>query len=332
MSLVFRKKTVRKERTPTGTSVVVTGKAAPVYGGRSVKYVEYFGEITGGITAGMVEDLMEYTVPDGHCAEVYAIGVMPDYDSATDTSNLLEIRIAHDDIEFPYKFLCNHLGMNSLPYGDRTSKQPIRLLDYPMRRGNLTPKFNEGVEIEVKAIAGDSDVTQPVRGRMKILLYEPKDVAAYYGATVSNFASLPGGYEQSLPRLLFIDYALLESATGGDRRWTDLYSRSVKDYEQIQLTHIGVKPHDNADSLKIYDHRLKWEAPEYEPYFKINSLYNALPFGDDDDYQPTQKLPSVIAEHVFQNTDMKIQIRDNGTSIPAKGVACQLFGVYRRVR
>ena len=102
--------------------------------------------------------------------------------------------------------------------------------------------------------------------------------------------------------------------------------------DRIKVTHIGIKPHANADSGKLYDHRLKWEAPEYEPYWKINEQYNALPFGDDDDYQPTQKLPSVIADHVFTNTYLKFQIRDNGSAIPAKGIAIQLFGTYRRVR
>jgi len=332
MSIVFRKKSVRKVRSKTGTTVITRGKAAPAYGHRTVKYVEYFGEITTGITAGLTVDLMEYKVPDGHCAELYALGIMPDYDPATETSNLLDVAIAHDDIDFGYKFLCNHLGMNSLPYGDRASKQPIRLLDYPMRKGNLTPKFNEGVEIEVKVTAGANNVTEAVRGRMKILLYEPGDVARYYGATISNFATLPGGYDQTLPQMLFVDYARLSAATAGNQRWTDLYSYDVKDYEQIMLSHIGVKPHANADSLKLYDHRLKWEAPEYEPYFKINEVYNALPFGDDDDYQPTQKLPSMIASHVFTNTTMKIQIRDNGSAIPQYGVAAQLFGTYRRVR
>jgi len=327
MSLIFRRKNVKK--TPTGR--VVTGKAAPAYGHRSVKYVEIYGSVDS-ITAGLTTDLIEYEVPDGHCAELYALGVMPDYDPATETSNLEYVSIATEDVDMGLKFLCNHNGMNSLPYGDRASKQPMRLLDYPMRRGNLTPKFNEGVEIEIKATAGDSDVSNTVRARAKILLYEPPDVMAYYGVGINNFATLPGGVDQSLPKRIFADYAILESATDGKSRWNDLYSKTIHDYEQVQLTHIGVKPHANADSGKLYDHRLKWEAPEYEPYWKINEQYNALPFGDDDDYQPTQKLPSVIANHVFNNTTMKFQIRDNGTAIPAGGIAVQLFGVYRRVR
>jgi len=336
MSLVFRKKSVKKTKTPRGTNITIQGRAAPRNPmpnapHRSVKYVEIYGSLSS-ISADLTKDLIEYEVPDGHCAELYALGVMPDYDPATETSNLLDITLATNDVDMGLKFLCNHIGMNSLPYGDRASKQPIRLLDYPMRRGNLTPKFNEGVEIEIKATAGDSDVSDTVRARAKILLYEPADVSANYGVGINNFASLPGGIDQTLPKRIFADYALLESATEGKSRWNDLYSLSVKDYEEITLTHIGIKPHAYADSGKLYDHRLKWEAPEYEPYWKINEVYNALPFGDDDDYQPTQKLPSIVAQHVYTNTTLKFQIRDNGTAIPADGLAIQLFGVYRRVR
>jgi len=331
MSLIFRKKSVRSVGTGKNKKITITGKASSGYGHHSVKYVELYDSLDS-ITAGLTKDLIEYTVPDGHCAELYALGVMPDYDPATETSNLLDITIAADDRDLGLKFLCNHIGRNSLPYGDRASKQPMRILDYPMRRGNLTPKFNSGVEIEIKATAGANNVSKTVRARARILLYENPDVQAIYGATISNFATLPGGSDQSLPKRLFADYAVLGSATGGDRRWTDLYSLSVKDYEEIQVTHIGVSPAAHADSAKIYDHRLKWEAPEYEPYWKINDQYNALPFGDDDDYQPTQKLPSVIAEHIFTNTQLKFQIRDDGTAISAGELAVQLFGIYRRVR
>jgi hypothetical protein len=324
---VFNKRVEKR-----GTATIVTGKEliqTPA-GHRTVKYVELYDD-TAAIAAGVTADLIAYTVPDGHCAELYAIGVMPDFVPPA-TSNLLDITIAADHKDMGLKFLCNHLGMNSLPYGDRLSLQPIRMLDFPMRPGNLTPKFNEGVEIEIRATAGTSPVASTVRARAKILLYEPQDVAQYYGATKSTFATLPGGHDQSMPTRIFADYALLTPATGGNSRWVDLYSLDVKDYEVIALQSIGILPHANADALKLYDHRQKWEAPEYEPYFNINEACNALPFGDDNDAQPTQKLPSVISDHTFTNTQLKVQIRDNGGVIPVNGVAVQLFGTYRRLR
>lgn len=329
MSMLFKPtRTTRK-----GNKRVTTG-TAKIGGRRSVKYVEIYGEILAatGIAANLTSDLIEYVVPDGHCAELYALGVMPDYDRGLDESNLLDIILAHNDKDFGFKFLCNHMGMNSLPYGNQFSKNPMRLLDFPMRRGNLTLKFNEGVEIEVKATAGAAAVDDDVRARARILLYEEADVAAIYGKTISDFATLPGGHDQSLPHRLFADYKRLAVATLGKSKWTDLYSLAVKDYEQILLSHVGIYPHEYADALKLYDHRLKWEAPEYEPYFHINESYNAMPFGDDDEEQPTFKLPSIVAKHMFTNTTLKVQIRDNGTIIPINGLAVQLLGTYRKVR
>jgi hypothetical protein len=322
---MFKKdKTVKTE---IGREVI--GRAFNPSMGRSVKYVELYGSIaSGGLGAGLSGKVIEYKVPDGHCAELFAIGVQPDISSNYTTSNLGYITIARDGKDVGLKFLCNHLGKNILPYGDAESLQPIRLLDYPMRRGNLTIKFNEGQVIQIVANAKGT-LQSAMNARAKILLYEPADAAMYYGATVSNFASLPGGVEQSMPVMLFADF-VEDYATTVRSRWEDAYSKSVKDYEQITLEYIGVVPHANADALKIYDYRIKWEAPEYEPYFKITSGINSLPFGDDAEYQPTQKLPSVIAEHVFTNTDMKIQVRDSGAG--AATVSIQLLGKYRKVK
>jgi hypothetical protein len=322
MSIIFRRKNIQR----TGEGRIIEGRAAPGYGKRSVKYVELFGSLeSGSLGAGLSANIISYKVPDGHCAELYAIGVQPDISDTT--SNLKQISIARDGKDIGLKFLCNHIGKNFLPYGDAGSIQPIRLLDYPMRRGNLTIKFNEGQTIQIVATAKGT-LQSEVNARAKILLYEPVDAAIYYGATISNFASLPGGVEQSMPVMIFADY-VEDYSTAGRGQWEDAYVRDVKDYEQIVLTHVGVVPHANADSLKLYDHRLKWEAPEYEPYFKIKSGINALPFGDDADYQPTQRLPSVIADHVYTNTEMKIQVRD---SLASATVSIQLLGTYRKVK
>jgi hypothetical protein len=325
MSLIFRKK--GSVRTETGR--MEFGKATPAYGHRTVKYVELFGSLTSGsLGAGLSANIISYKIPDGHCAELFAVGVQPDIDTGGTASNLQYISIARDGRDIGLKFLCNHMGKNSLPYGDPDSIQPIRLLDYPMHRGNLTIKFNEGQTIQIVANAKGT-LQSEVNARAKILLYEPVDAAMYYGATISNFASLPGGVEQAMPVMLFADF-VEDFATTVRSAWQDAYSKSVKDYEQITLSHVGVVPHSHANALKIYDHRLKWEAPEYEPYFRITSGINSLPFGDDAEYQPTQKLPSVVADHVFTNTDMKIQVKDDGSA--AATVSVQLLGLYRKVR
>lgn len=294
----------------------------------SIKYEELFGTLSS-LGAGLSSNIIDYTIPDGHGAELYAVGIQPDFDPTTETSNLLDTEIAYDGKATGIRFLTNHVGKNALPYGDRASLQPMRLLDFPMRRGNLTSKFNEGMKLQVKVTAGAAAVAKTVNARAKVLLYEEADAMATYGVPISALATLPGGVSQAMPTILFADY-VLNYATTVLSKWEDAYSLPVKDYEQIILSHIGVCPHLHADAMKLYDHRQKWEAPEYEPYWKIGDVINALPFGDDADHQPTQKLPSIVAGHVFTNTDLKVQARDDG--VAAATISLQLLGTYRRVR
>jgi hypothetical protein len=318
MSLVFRK-----------TKVQTKPNVNPPIGHKSIKYVELFGTLTSGsLGAGLSDYIIEYTVPNGHCAELYAIGVQPDIDAGATTSNAKELEICYDNKGTGIKFLINHMGKNFLPYGDADSLQPIRQLDFPMRPGNLTVKFNAGMTIQLKVTAKGA-LQSDMYARAKVLLYEPQDVAAVYGSTISNFATLPGGVQQAMPVMLFTDY--VENVSTSTRsRWEVAYTREVEDFEQITLTHIGVVPDANADAAKLYDTRLKWEAPEYEPYWKITQGINALTFGDDAEYQPTYKIPSVIADHVYTNTDMQVQFRDNGSA--QSTISLQLLGVYKRVR
>lgn len=298
-------------------------------GHKTVKYLELFGTLpAGSLGADKSSFVIEYDVPQEHCAELYAIGVQPDINDTGTVSNLKEIEICYDNKGTGIKFLTNHIGKNFLPYGDASSFQPIRMLDFPMRPGNLTVKFNEGMRIQIKA-TGKGTLQSDIYVRAKILLYEPVDVRTIYGCDITNFATLPGGVSQALPVMIFTDY--VEDFTTTKRSlWEVAYSKQLMDYEEVTLTHIGVVPHANADALKLYDGRLKWEAPEFEPYWKINSKVNALTFGDDAEYQPTFKLPSVIADHKYTNTTLQVLVRDNGTA--AATISIQLLGIYRRLR
>jgi len=320
MSLVFKKQKVKF------TPKTIPNVPIPI-GHGSIKYVELFGKLaSGSLGPGLSAFIIDYTVPSGHCAELYAIGVIPDISAGV--SNAKEVEICFDNKGTGIKFLTNHIGKNFLPYGNATSKQPIRMLDFPMRPGNLTIKYNAGMRIQLKVTAKGT-LQSDMYARAKVLLYEPQDVAKTYGATISNFATLPGGVQQSMPIMIFADY-VEDVSTTTRSRWETAYKRKVEDFEEIKLTHIGVVPHTNADSLKLYDTRLKWEAPEYEPYWKITTPVNALVFGDDDDFQPTYKLPSVIADHVYTNTDLEVQFRDTG--VGSATISVQLLGVYKRIK
>lgn len=297
----------------------------------SIKFVEQVGVILAadGLAADLSNKIINYTIPDGYAAELLSIGIMPDWDGAA--SRLLDTEIGYDDKLTGIKFLTNHAGMNALPYGDRLSKQPMLPLGTPIKKGSLTPKFNSGQKIQVVVTAGDEAVDEDVRAKIQLLLYEPADCEKVFGVGISKLATIVGGVEQSSPERLFADYELLETATAGKGQWENAYSKSINDYEQIQLSHVGIKPHANGLNLKLYDLRNKKEFPEYDPYFTIAETYNSLPFGDDDDYMPIQRLPDIIAGYTYTNTDFSVKVRDNNAIVPVGGMATQLLGHYRRI-
>jgi len=313
------------------TITVGLGSKAPVEVFRgTVKYVELYGEVSS-IGANAEATIINWTVPDGHCAELFAVGVIPDYDPDTGASNLDGVYIKADGKAIPHSnFSANHNGKNFLPFGDRACRRPLFIFDRPLVPRNLTYKFNEGDKIQIVGKAGSTAVSKPVRVRASVFLLEPEDVRRIYGVDINKFATLPGGHQQEKPILLFAEY-YDNPKTSGKSKFEALAEIPIKTYEQVQLRMIGVAPHDNADALKLVDHRTKKEFPEYEPYWKINSLYNMLPFGDDEDFQGAVELPAPVKEYIWTNTTLKIMIRDNGTAIPEAGVRVQLIGMYKQV-
>jgi len=297
----------------------------------TVKYVELFGTVSS-IPANSEVRIVRFEVPAGHCAELFAIGVIPDFNPSTNTSNLDGVFVAVNGRKFPHaNFSANGVSRNAVPYGHASSKQPIFRIDRPLTPGNLTYKFNEKETVEIWGRAGDSAVSLPVYVRALLFLLEEEDVRTIYGKSVTNFATLPGGHQQENPVLLFAEY-FDNVATSGKGRFESVAEIDLAPWEQLQLRKLGVYPHDNADSLKLVDYRTKKEFPEYEPYWKVNASYNVLPFGDANDFQPAPELPDVIKLYTWTNTKLMIQVRDTGTAIPAKGMRFQLIGVYRVVR
>jgi len=329
MSLLLKKGgPLKGEKKETGA----VKEVKTVYiGKRSMKFVELTGNLAA-LNAGLSSKIINYTLPDGYGAELIAVGIMPDWNVGAGASRLLDTEIGYDDKLTGIKFLTNHAGMNFLPYGDRLSKQPIRYLDVPMRKGSLTPKFNEGMKVQVVVTAGAVAIADTVRARALILIYEEADARAIFGVGISELATIIGGVEQSKPEIIFADYARLDPASAGTGQWQDLYTKDVKDYEAITLSHMGILPHANSLSLKLHDLRYKKEFPEYEPYWTVAEAYNSLPFGDDDDYQGPAELPDVVKAWEYSNTTMSVKQRDNNAVIPQYGMAIQLLGRYRRLK
>lgn len=331
MSLLLFGKSKTTKRTKGGR--LREGKAK--LRGRTVKYWELYGTVAS-LGIGLSSNIIDETVPDGHCAELYALGCKFASGMGTGQRKTKELEIGFDNGKLTgIKFgisnyaISNHPGV--LPWGDNLN-QPL-LLDYPARRGNLTVKYNEGQDIELVLTADTVAIDQAVYAKARILLYEPEDVAALYGVGISRFATLPGGVSQSLPQRVFADYAM-NPISAGDQKWVTMFSQKVQAYEEIKLSHVGFYPVLNThfDSLRLYDYRTKKEFPEYEPYWKINRDYNMLPMGGDVTTVPIQKLPSVIADYVWTNTTLYVYFRDDGTAVAVGDGSLQLLGTYRRVK
>jgi len=328
MSIIFRKKrTVKK-----GGKRRDEGKVR--IGGRTIKYWELYGT-KASLGIGLSTNIIDETVPDGHCAELYALGAETSGLGAGSRKSL-DLEIGYDGgkktgIRFGISNYAFSGKPGVLPWGDNLN--PPLLLDYPMRKGSLTVKFNEGQDIELILTADTVAIDAAIYAKAKVLLLEPADVAALYGVGISNFATLPGGVSQSLPHRVFADYAV-NPVSAGDEKWTELYSKKIQDYEQIMLSHVGFYPviATHFESLRLYDYRTKKEFPEYEPYWKINRARNMLPIGGDLTTVPIQKLPSVIAGYVWSNTTLYVYFRDDGTAVAVGDGGLQLLGTYKRVK
>ena len=178
MSLLLK----RTRRTPPGTiekpEEMLELPKSRVMG--SIKFVEVVGSLAS-LAASLSNRIIDYTIPDGYAAELLSIGVMPDWNVGAGASRLLDTEIGYDNKLTGIRFLTNHAGMNALPYGDRLSKQPMLQLGTPMKSGSLTPKFNEGMKMQVVVTAGSVAIADTVRARMHLLLYEPADCMSVFG-------------------------------------------------------------------------------------------------------------------------------------------------------
>lgn len=299
-----------------------------------VKLVELYGSASS-IGSGSEGLIISWKVPSGYVAELVGIGVIPDYDPDAGTSYLQKVMIAAGDSEstvgkkFEHSNFSATYGKNILSYGGDGAEQPLFEIRPFLTPGSLTYKFAEGKYIQTVGYASGGTASN-VKARAKVLLIPKEEVPQYYGVSASEFASLPGGHNQSRPMLLYAEY-FDNSATSGNNRWEDLAEITLQDYEFLRITHLGVAPAEHADALKLVDDRTKEEIPDREPYWKITTGANVLPFGGDLSKQPMYALPSFIATREWNHTTLKIQIRDDGNALSAGDVRVQVLGVYRAV-
>jgi len=299
-----------------------------------MKYVPVYGEIDS-IPANNTGIIAEFEVPAGKYAEVYAVGVIPDYDPTTGDSFLDYVSFAHSTVKGEIGSTITRCRLsanyyrNAVPYGNGASKQPEFLIDIPATTGNMTYKFAAGDVIQLvgKAL---STATGKVRARFEVILLEPEEVSAIYGVTSPDeWINLPGGYSQKNLLPLY-DFFTNQSPTSGTGKWEKFAEVSVQDYEYIHIRELGFAPNDNSVWFRIYDESGNKYFPSLTNYpFRVTKTENELPFGSDKDYQPRRPAPVDLASHLFNNTKIDFEIQDNGNSIPENGICLQIVGSYR---
>ena len=294
------------------------------------KLVELYAEHDTGIPDGGTDVILSWKVPTGHVAELIGVGIKPDWDGTNSYLDTVQIAAGTEESRvgriFEHSVFSANYNKNILSYGDETVYQPLFKFDNYGNPNSLTYKFSEGKYIQLVGTA-EGGTTGTIKARALVVLYEEDEVPAIFGVDAKHFANLPGGHDQDNPILLYAE-VFDNEATSGKNKWEDLAAIDLGSYEYLNLRKIGVIPHANADALKIYDNRTKEEIPDREPYWKITEGANMLPFGRDKDVIPIRELPEFIKTKTFNQTTLYIQIRDNGTSIPAGGVRVQVLGVY----
>jgi len=299
------------------------------------KLVELY-DVAESISDGAEGLIISWQVPKGFVAELVGFGVIPDYDPDTGTSYLERVMIAVGDSEdrvgkkFEHSNFSATYGKNIASFGGDGAEQPLFEIKPYLTSGSLTYKYAEGKYIQIVGYAEGGDATD-VKARARVFLIPEEEVPMYYGVDASRFSTLPGGHDQSSPTLLYAEY-FDNPATLGKSKWQDLASITIQEWEIIRITNIGCIPHANADALKIFDSRTKEEIPDREPYWKITSGANVLPFGGDLSKQPMYRLPDFVASKEWINTVLKIQIRDTGVALSAGDVRVQVLGTYTVLR
>jgi len=293
-----------------------------------VKYIPVHAEVDSIDSSNPM--ILSYRVPDGYYAELYAVGVIPDYDPTTGVSNLQGIQIAHSNTEgeigtiFPYSRISANYGRNVAVYGAPGDKQLPFVIDAPGVPGNLTYKYSPGKYINIVGIV--SGTTGKIRAKICVVLYTAEEIEQIFGVPANEFITLPGGISQSntvLKLFHFVDLA----ATDGSGRFNDVYDWSIPSTDVISLEQIRVSPVDHAKMMQLYDDRTSEYFPKIseKPWY-IDPETNDLPFGDANEYQPARAVPPDLAAVSFNQTTLHVKVADDGT--PAEGIRVQFVGTY----
>ncbi len=295
-----------------------------------VRFIELYGEYSGTILKNSEAVIFEYTVPTGYALEIYALGIVPDYDPSTGASGLHAVYFKDNDLPFENLFYPANYYYNALPFGGGYSKQPIRKFGDPLTPGSFTLKFREKRTFKVVGQTLNADTVGNIKVRALGYLLEPDDISKVYGTDMAGFGELPGS-QRFIAGRPFGMVIYNSAASSGDTKWNTLLSKDIPDYEQYIVTHMAVKPTTNLDALRFYDVKDSLYMPDREPWLLAREEDYTWPFGGPNDYEGMRVLPAPFPTHIWTNTTMTIEYRDLGTAISANDLIVFIYGIWKKV-
>ncbi len=254
--------------------------------------------------------------------ELWGVMVIPDYDHATGVSNLEACRILVDDRQILYDLKCNYY-YNMCPW---TQIHPGRR---PLMKFEPTVKINKGRELILRMVAGPTPVSRTYWVRPVGVLYTDEEVRTKFGIdNPEDFEILPGGISQGPSREEpFLKFST-NAANTKPGEWYDLEDLSFRIYahQELEIIAIGCVPHANQDKIQIANIDRMPVATE-RPFVTRPDL-NELPWGNAWQDAGPYTFPEDLRP-LFTDDFVRIQVKDNGTSIPAGGVKVWVKGIWR---
>jgi len=251
--------------------------------------------------------------------ELLGIMVAPDYDPADASSNLDIMRILVADKQILFDFKVNYYA-NMLPWvGIHPSPNKVGMCVF-----SPSVKIQKGKKLEFQFYAGASAVDDPYYVRPVGYLYREDELPV----AAAEWEAQPGGINQGREKIEpFVKFGYNESATTPGE-WYDIDDLSFRIYahQELTITHIGLKPHDNLKEASLADIDRTLLATEYP--FGTNADFNELPFGNAWQDSGPYAFPEVLRP-VISDDFIRVRIRDKGTAVPANGVIVQVRGSFR---
>jgi len=253
--------------------------------------------------------------------EIFAIEVAPDYNPTDSSSHLDRCQLYIDkDTHGIRPLKCDYYN-NMAPFfqvSGFSARADVTLFFDP------TIKVNKGRELILRFFADATGVTSYYFTRVYGLLYDEDEVRELFGLDdPDDFEKREGGITQEAEVVMpFHAYGTNEAATQPGRPYDleDLTVRIRAD-ESLQLFSIGGRPHSNQQQLLMVDHRTQrvfFDKPLLTQGIQTGAHLNEAPVGIAADMRPPFLFP-VDYLPTLEDTTLRVQVIDNGTSIPAGG-------------